>query len=295
MLDWNDLRALGVVAREGSLLAASRVLNVHPTTVGRRVTALEHEVGQRLIVREGRRGVSLTSAGRELVAPVLPVLDTLDGIARRALGRSAPIRVAATPNAARVLAAGLDFAALDAEGLTVELLADTRAADLTRGEADLAIRILVEDHPTLVRKRVGVVRYGLYASPRYRSGAPIVVDDGLRGHRVAKPSGVLATAPDAGWLATHGSASTTLVRSSDYDALAEAVAGGDGLAVLPVSVAAFYPLRRIVLLEGLPERVIWLVYHQDLRRDARVQRVAREVTAVIAQAQEAPRASGSPG
>jgi DNA-binding transcriptional LysR family regulator len=102
---------------------------------------------------------------------------------------------------------------------------------------------------------------------------------------VARPSGVLATGPEAVWLAANGTAASTLVRSSDHDAPAQAVSRGEGLAVLPVPVAMFHPLRCVQLLDDVPERVIWLAYHQDLRRDARVQRVAAEVATVIAAAQ----------
>jgi DNA-binding transcriptional LysR family regulator len=41
VFDWNDLRVLLAVARDGSTLAAARSLRVSQTTVARRVAALE--------------------------------------------------------------------------------------------------------------------------------------------------------------------------------------------------------------------------------------------------------------
>ena len=45
MLDWNDLRYFLAVARDGSTLAAAKVLRVSQTTVARRIAALESALG----------------------------------------------------------------------------------------------------------------------------------------------------------------------------------------------------------------------------------------------------------
>ncbi|MEN0061371.1 MAG: LysR family transcriptional regulator [Myxococcota bacterium] len=286
MLDWNDLRTLGEVSRHGTLVGAAGSLGLHPTTVGRRLTALEQAVGQRLVVREGRRGVSLTSAGRELVTSVLPLLDTLDGIAHRALGAGgAPVRVAATPHSGRLLASRMDLAGLHTERIPVELVTSNRPVDLTRGEAELAVRLTDVDQPTLVRRRLGVVRYGLFAADAYLVQHPLadsgLRESGLAGHRVLLPSLRLATGPEARWLALNAFAANVSLRASDHLVLAEAAARGEGLAVLSTSLADFFPLRCLKTLDEMPRRVVWLVYHQDLRRDARVQRVALEVARVM--------------
>ncbi len=64
---WDDLRILLAVARGGTLTAASEALQVDPTTVTRRLKALEATVGLRLFDRL-RGGVELTPAGDTLVA-----------------------------------------------------------------------------------------------------------------------------------------------------------------------------------------------------------------------------------
>ena len=43
--DWNDLRYFLAIARSGSLAGAGRELGVEHTTVGRRLAALEKELG----------------------------------------------------------------------------------------------------------------------------------------------------------------------------------------------------------------------------------------------------------
>jgi DNA-binding transcriptional LysR family regulator len=48
--------------------------------------------------------------------------------------------------------------------VTLELRADTRSLDLSRREADIALRLTRSKEATLVARRYGAVRVGLYAS-----------------------------------------------------------------------------------------------------------------------------------
>ncbi|HVI75282.1 MAG TPA: LysR family transcriptional regulator, partial [Anaeromyxobacteraceae bacterium] len=51
MLDWSDLRFFLAVQRTRSHAGAARLLRVAPTTIGRRIAALEAAVGARLFAR----------------------------------------------------------------------------------------------------------------------------------------------------------------------------------------------------------------------------------------------------
>src|SRR5438552_2963016 len=67
MTDWSDLKFLLHVLREGSTLAASRVLKTSQSTVMRRIAALENDLG--LILFDKRRsGYSPTDALTSLIA-----------------------------------------------------------------------------------------------------------------------------------------------------------------------------------------------------------------------------------
>ncbi len=65
--EWSDLRIFLAVAREGSTLAASRVLTMNQTTVSRRIEALEHALGLGLFTRT-TRGFAQTPQGQALMA-----------------------------------------------------------------------------------------------------------------------------------------------------------------------------------------------------------------------------------
>jgi len=67
MLDWNDLRHFLAVARHGSTIAAAKALGVNQSTVHRRLSELERQLGRRLVERHPS-GYRLSRSGRGIVA-----------------------------------------------------------------------------------------------------------------------------------------------------------------------------------------------------------------------------------
>lgn len=84
---WDDLRVFLVLAREGSLTAAARQLEVSHPTVARRIKALEQAFGARLFDRLPDRFV-LTAAGEELLADAQAMEQAAETIHRRSAGLS---------------------------------------------------------------------------------------------------------------------------------------------------------------------------------------------------------------
>lgn len=80
-MDLAALHALAAVVREGTFTAAARALGVSKQTVSDRVSALEREVGVRLLSRTTRR-VTPTAAGANYVARVAALLAGLDEAGR---------------------------------------------------------------------------------------------------------------------------------------------------------------------------------------------------------------------
>ena len=67
-LDWRDLRIALALARHVSLNEAGRALRLDPTTISRRISALEATTGAALFVRDAE-GWRLTEAGRRVLDP----------------------------------------------------------------------------------------------------------------------------------------------------------------------------------------------------------------------------------
>ncbi|HET9753793.1 MAG TPA: LysR family transcriptional regulator, partial [Myxococcales bacterium] len=92
MPDWSDLRFVLELARTGTLAAAARKLGVDDTTVGRRLSALERDLGARLFTRTPD-GLALTAAGVEMEQALLRGEQRALGADRKLSGL---VRVATT-------------------------------------------------------------------------------------------------------------------------------------------------------------------------------------------------------
>lgn len=66
-LDWNTLRLVLAVARQGSFLAASKALNLHHATVSRQIDAVESHLGGKRLFDRTKQGTTLTTYGKEIL------------------------------------------------------------------------------------------------------------------------------------------------------------------------------------------------------------------------------------
>ncbi|WP_395599994.1 LysR family transcriptional regulator [Pseudomonas sp. B19125] len=169
MFDWQDLYYFTVLARTQSLSAAARELQVEHATVGRRVDALEKALGVKLVDRLPRSR-PLTAQGLALAQVAAGMGDMATQVMR--LSRVASIELAGTvrvscpPSIANhCIAPQLARLRAHYPQLNLVLMPSTQLAALDKGEADIALRTLRPDEAALVRRKVGVVRFGLYAAP----------------------------------------------------------------------------------------------------------------------------------
>lgn len=144
MLDWNDLRYFLAVARTGSTLAAAKHLRVSQSTVSRRVTALEDVIGVKLFIRKPSgytltpRGESVLPAAESVEAAVLSFSDSIAAEARRVAGTVRLTTVESAANAWIIPTLGLLRARYP--DLRLEIMTSDQNLDLSRGEADVALR-----------------------------------------------------------------------------------------------------------------------------------------------------------
>ncbi len=287
-LEWGHLRFFLELARAGSLSRAARHLGVDRNTVGRRVAALESELGLPLFER-GPQGWSRTAAGDDLAALASRVEEDVLALARHADARDRAVMGTVRLTTASHLAAYLVVPAVPAlrqrhPGLVLEVAADQRVFDLTRREADLALRMgrPRDASPGLVARKLSDVAYGLYAgrgSSTARRGAVDLHRDPFLGLDES-----MAGAPQERWLERVAPQRRVVFRSNSTASLVAGVRAGVGVAVLPRYVAD--PDPALVRLEG-PERVnheLWLLVHGDLRRSPRVQAVIEWVDELVTRA-----------
>jgi DNA-binding transcriptional LysR family regulator len=276
---WDDLRVLLAVHRKGSHGGAARLLGVDPTTIGRRLAALEQALDTRLFDRTPA-GLVATDAGAALAARAARVEEEVLAAEREIGGANArlegPVRITASDGILHwVVVPALADLRREHPGVVVELRADTRALDLSRREADVAIRLARPKEPSLVARRLGAMSMGLYASRAYleRRRAPRTIAD-LAEHDFVGFDASLDALPQARWLRTLVRAPRWVVRATTTTAQVAACAEGLGIALL----ASFIAPREPRLVPVLPSRApaprdAWLAVHEDMKRSARVRAV----------------------
>jgi len=294
MLEWGDLRIFLAVHRSRSHAGAARLLRVASTTVGRRLAVLERGVGARLFTRTPD-GLSPTAAAAALLghaerveAEVLEAERVLAGADERPTGT---VRITCGDGwASYVLCPAIPAFLVAHPGLTLEIRATPRALDLTRGEADVALRNFRPRERSLVARRLGPERYGLYASPRYlaRRAPPRSARD-LAGHDLVLYDRDFDRMASQAWLRKVAAGARVAVRCGNTATLHAACAAGAGLALLTRSYVRGDPhYERVLPALEPPATEIWAVTHQDLRGAARVTAVLRWMEQLVRETEGLP-------
>ncbi|HSC84596.1 MAG TPA: LysR family transcriptional regulator, partial [Pseudomonas sp.] len=170
-MNWDDARIFLALCREQTLRGAARVLKVDQATVGRRLTSLEQALGATLFLRTSA-GYSLTAAGEVAMAAAQNMEASAGDLQRQILGMdgrmSGEVRVTTTESFA------LDFVIpaiaqvrREHPGIEVKLQASNQMLNLTRREADIAVRNVKPDSPDLIVRRIARWTSGLFASASY--------------------------------------------------------------------------------------------------------------------------------
>jgi len=247
MYEWSDLRIFLAVAREGSTLAASRLLNLNQTTVSRRIEALEHALGLALFTRT-TRGFALTPQGQSLMAQIQAVeiaaLDVETEATRLTRDLSGSIRVTmAEAMSNLVVPIMLAYRALHPEVRFENLSAEHRIS-LEKGEADIAFRAtngtLTGD--TLIAHRLPSVKWGVYCSEAYVSAnsKPSSMQD-LSDHAIVAYSGMVATLHFSIWFMSFVRGEQVATTCNSVPNLSGALRAGMGVGLLPVIVGMTTP------------------------------------------------------
>ncbi|AZL73881.1 LysR family transcriptional regulator [Pseudomonas oryziphila] len=287
-MNWDDARMLLALSRERTLRRAARVLRVDQATVGRRVAALEADLGSTLFLRTPV-GYQLTASG-ELAAELAQQME------RAALELAARLQGTDNELAGEVRIATTDSLACDFvlpalaqlqqshPQIRVILASGSELVNLSQRETDIAIRNLRPDNPDLVLRKLASWSLGLFASDSYvqRCGEP-GEGEGFNGHELVvyepywrgNPSPTLVDEPI-------GQARVALAVGSNL-MLRRAIASGLGIGEIPIELGERDGLRRL-----WPTRArrkpyeVWLVTHQDLRHTARVRVVIEALVRAFA-------------
>lgn len=290
MLDWDDLRYFLAVHRAGTLARAGAALRINPTTVGRRLGALEERIGARLFDRTAD-GYVVTPAGRDLVARAERMEDEALAVEREVSGAdqrlAGSVRVSATEMlATRFIAPHLSrFAALH-PSITIDLSCTPRSVSLARREADVVLRLARPEEPDVVSRRLGSIALALYASREYlaQRGVPADAERSLHGHDVVLFASSRAFTVENTWFEARLDGARVVLRSDSVSSIYSAALFGLGIALLPIVVAEREPELERVPTSTAPEpRVVWQAVHVDLQKSARIRAVLSFLAEIVSE------------
>src|SRR6185436_10398436 len=145
MEDWNEPQLVLAVHRASSLTGAAKALDIDQSTAFRRLNALEARLGVRLFERLPGGAYQATPAGERMAAAAERMEDEALAIDRDIAGRdhrlSGRLRVTSSETLAyRKLTSHLATFRRTHPGIIVELVVDNRILNLSRREADVALR-----------------------------------------------------------------------------------------------------------------------------------------------------------
>jgi len=270
-MQWDDLTILLAICRAGTLSGAAQTLDLNHSTVFRRLNRIEEDMGVRFFERLPH-GYAMTEAGEAAMRAAERIDSEVLGLTRELHGRDlrlqGSIRLTAPEGVSlHLLSEPLNRFCRQHLEIRIELDVTSNDLELSRREADLAIRVTSAPPDTTLGRRLCRFAVCAYASRQYLQD---------------NPHGRLA---DYDWLLPNDSIEWFLpsmwkkerqqvhrvMSSNNTSLLIEAARAGLGVIPLP----CFWgdpdnELLRAIEPPGDSKLDLWLLTHPDLRNTARV-------------------------
>jgi DNA-binding transcriptional LysR family regulator len=278
-LRWDDLRVFLALYRRGSLKRAAEDLAVNISTASRRLDALEAAAGVSLFDRTSD-GTRPTAAAEQLRPYAESMEQAAHGFVRGLEGfevePEGEVRITAPPGVVdHFLAPALADLCRAYPRLRITILSSIGYTDLTRREADVALRIMRPAAGDLVATRLTTQGWCVVASPEHADElAPLRDPNDARWVTWGEE---LAQLPDRQWIDKHVDAERIGLITSSMTAQIEAVRAGFGVTIVPKPYRELRGLTELRLtpklrrsIAEIPEASLWLVGHRALRDVPRV-------------------------
>jgi DNA-binding transcriptional LysR family regulator len=283
-LAWDDFKLVRLVSEAKGLAGAAARLGVNHSTVFRRLGQLEDALGTKLFERH-RTGYTLTTAGEEMAALAERMDEDVAGFARKLAGQeispAGELRVTTndtllahllTPIFARFLAQCPD--------VRLDVVLSNQALNLSKRDADVAIRATDNPPETLVGRRAATIAWAVYGRaadfPPLGSADAGTADGNVRegdlaGRRWVTLGDSFGAFKVVRYVRERAPPERLVYKVNTVLGLTEAVEAGIGIGPLPCFIAD--PQPGLVRL-GPPNpdfsTGLWLLTHPDLRHSARV-------------------------
>ncbi|MCZ6832044.1 MAG: LysR family transcriptional regulator [Gammaproteobacteria bacterium] len=292
IIDWNDIHVAYTVAQKGTLTAAAEALDVHHSTVLRRINALEKKLGTRLFHRHAR-GYTPTEAGSLLTQ----VAENTQNQFNRLLGQlqgtdtqpTGTLVVTTVSNMVSNMVPILAEFQREYPEIRLEYAAESRILRLEHGEAHISIRPGSKPtDPDYVVQHLAKQDHTLYGSTEYVATHGTMRDlDDTGQHRFISTIEPLTIVNFMRWMSEQVLAEQIYFRANDFTGFVPAVKAGLGIAPLSCWQAGLESSLQ-AMLPPPPQWQgdLWLATHRDMHRSSKVQVFTRFLKQRFAEEQE---------
>ncbi|WP_207919233.1 LysR family transcriptional regulator [Methylobacterium segetis] len=266
-LHWDDFRLVKAIAERGGLTLAAEALAINHSTAFRRLAAIEASLDARLFERH-RSGYVPTAAGEAMVRAAARMETDVATFSREIAGRAqAPageLRVTAAASFLSSVMMPLLGRFCDRyPQIRLDVVVSEEALNLSRRDADVALRATDGPPPTLVGRRLADIAWAIYgradASREIEGRDWVAPSEGVGGGRHFR------------FVQARAGKDRVRLQLNTVLGLAEAVESGIGIAPLPCMQGDATPaLARLAPPEPELASTLWLLTHPDLRHAPRV-------------------------
>ena len=228
------------------------------------------------LIERGRGGLALTAAGEAVRAAAEQMESAALSAERRALGADRELSGRVRVTAPEILGRYFVLPALHSvhkrhPGIEIELISTITRLDVTRREADVAIRTIRPTEPALVARKLARMAVAPYIRRSRNRPARLAAVSYIEGMRLPLRN-VEDRIPDGG----------VALRTNSIATVFEAVRLGWGACDLPCFVGDATPELERAFPKEKPELMdVWLIVHADVQRTSRVRTLVDELARVF--------------
>ncbi|SFH98376.1 DNA-binding transcriptional regulator, LysR family [Bosea sp. OK403] len=274
-LAWDDFRLIKAIADTRALPAAATVLGLNHSTVFRRLGQIEEALGLKLFERH-RSGYVATPAGDEMATLAERVDEDITAFARRLAGQeikpAGELRVTTNDTLLVDLLTPVFAAFLgQCPDIRLDILLGNQALNLSKRDADVAIRATDNPPETLVGRRAARIAWALYGRIADFPEAADISIESLWARNWISLGDQFTALKAVRYLNQHVAPERIVYKVNTVLGLAEAVEAGIGIGFVPCFIADTRPgLTRLAAPDPGFAADLWLLTHPDLRHSPRV-------------------------
>lgn len=277
-IGWATIRTAYKVSECGTLARAAEELDVHPSTVVRRIDEIESAIGTKLFIRH-QRGYALTDAGRELKKLVYGVDKSFDALLTRSgtrrQDREDHLHISCVETLAPFVLPVIGTFQAQYPRANLRFTQTHDQVPLESGEAHLSLTVGCQiDHPDYVHKALGPIAFGLFASKSYaeKYGVPVDAAD-TKDHKfvIMEPGAMMKFVGGTAGLQEHVPDEAIVFRTDSIWALDNAIKLGIGIGPYPRHLGG--TRNDLVEVSNARDHIMvpaWAVTRKDIQSDTKL-------------------------